>query len=467
MNNKKTRRLFYILAIGYFAIVVFLVFLIYQMPAVYTNLNTQHIENTKAELQSTLNTQSGEQLTESLAAIQEQNNMELVVVTPESIVYASTPTADFAMLTEIFNGQSLSYEGAKLFETEDGTTYQVWVAFYKIDSEAFFANMLIIMVVSVVILTVIIGLLLLVIFRQSIKPLARLRDNINKLRAYRLKELRGEDNSNADYDLLSKALGEFTDDLQGKFDTIGSEYTLLEQQLQEKQELYQTKMQMVQSLVHDTKAPISMELFSIKQLKEALTEYPELIAKLDDMQQNNEELMEEIIDMMHIIKDKESDMLLEKEVVDLAEIVRSTIRRFDAAIQEKNLFYTIDMPQKLPMFINKIQIKQLLFNIISNVCQYTEADGEFELMLYDEGEQLHIIAANDVQDTSSIDFDKVFELFYLPESNDNSTATGIGMYTIKHMVDIYKGTVRFEPSESGVVLTITIPNPKEPGDDNA
>ncbi|TLG71774.1 sensor histidine kinase [Culicoidibacter larvae] len=467
MNNKKTRRLFYVLAIGYFAIVVFLVFLIYQMPLIYTNLNTQHIESTKTEIQTAINTKTGEDLATNLARIQEQNNMELVVVTPEAIVYSSMPTADFAMLTEIFDGQNLSYEGAKLFQAEDGTSYQVWVAFYKVDSEAFFANMLIIMVISVVILTIIIGLLLLVIFRQSIKPLTRLRDNINKLRAYRLKELRGVNNSDADYDLLSKALGEFTDDLQGKFDTIGTEYTLLEQQLQEKQELYQTKMQMVQSLVHDTKAPISMELFSIKQLKEALGEYPELIAKLDGMQQNNEELMAEIIDMMHIIKDKESEMILEKEIVDLAEVVRSTIRRFDAAIQEKNLFYSIDMPQKLPILVNKIQIKQLLFNIISNVCQYTEIDGEFELVLYDEDEQLHIIAANEVQDTSKIDFGKVFELFYLPEANDNNTATGIGMYTIKHMVDIYNGTARFEPSESGVVLTITIPNPKEPGDSHA
>ncbi|TLG73010.1 sensor histidine kinase [Culicoidibacter larvae] len=156
---------------------------------------------------------------------------------------------------------------------------------------------------------------------------------------------------------------------------------------------------------------------------------------------------------------------MQKELVDIVGEVKHLILRFETAIKNKNLFFVADMPAFLEIKINRIQLKQLLYNIIANICQYTDVGGEFAITLYEEDGLLHIIASNDVSDTSAIDFARVFDLFYI--AGNNELSSGVGMYVIKQAAESLGGSAQFAPTEQGVILSVQFPLIKAGDSDEA
>lgn len=463
MKNTRWKKLFYVLTITYFVFVLILAAALYLMSYMYNQLNIQHAEQMKSEITEILHTGDRSDLPQTLSDFEAANNIDLVVITPDELVYSSMPTADFAILNKTVNQEQISFYGAFTVE-QDGIIYQVWTAVYKINSEQFFIIMMTAFVLAVLVLACIIIVLLLLVFRNSIKPLSRLRDNILKLRRYQLDEVAAKANAN-EYDRLSQELSEFTDDLQEKMDVIGTQYSQLERELQEKQEQHISKINLVRSLIHDAKTPVSLELLNISQLKKHDDDAEAYEKRLKNMEQNNRALLADILDIMKILNDDDLQTLAQKEVVDIVGEVKNLMLRFETAIKNKNLFFIADMPAFLEIKINRIQLKQLLYNIISNICQYTDAGGEFEMTIYEADGFLHIIAANDVSDTSGIDFARVFDLFYI--AGNNELSSGVGMYVIKQAAESLGGSAQFAPTEQGVRLSVQFPLLKAGDSDEA
>ncbi|TLG71246.1 hypothetical protein [Culicoidibacter larvae] len=301
MKNTGWKKLFYVLTITYFVFVLILAAALYLMSNMYNQLNMQHAETMKNEITEILYTQETSDLPQVLSAFKAENNVDLVVITPNELIYSSMPTADFSVLNKTVNQEQISFYGAFTVE-QDGLTYQVWTAVYKINSEQFFLIIMTAFVLAVLVLACIIIVLLLLVFRNSIKPLSRLRDNILKLRSYQLDEVAAKANAN-EYDRLSQELSEFTDDLQEKMDVIGTQYSQLERELQKKQEQHISKINLVRSLIHDAKTPVSLELLNISQLKKNDGNIEENEQRLQNMEQNNKALLADILDIMKILNE--------------------------------------------------------------------------------------------------------------------------------------------------------------------
>lgn len=457
-NKQKTskkyvwRKSFYLLTFIYLSIVVALAIGAYQLPSIYEAVDSKRTEHIKETIQQALQDKAHAAQEKQLHNIASDNNIDLVILTDDGFEFKTTNSSNFEQLQEEVNTKLLSYQSSYHLEI-DHVNYRIWLAVYQMEPQAFFEVVISLLVVSVLILFALLSSLIFIMFKKLIEPINRLKNNILKLKHFQFEAVTHHSNR-TEYDAISEELSEFTDDLQGKIDHLGVSYTLLEKELQAEKEKLIYKNQSIGTMVHHLKTPNAlMTLYSQQVLMQTEDEaVKELIQK---MQEQNQLLLSEIKEIVKLSHETATEQ--QPENIDVIVVVREVLQRFEELLQSKDILYNLDSPRHLAFTIDPIELKQLLYNIMSNASQYTPVGGNIELTIYQEDQQLHLEAFNDIEQDHGIDFEQVFNLFYSNQGEKNGYGNGIGLYTIKNTVEKNRGTCTFMPFEEGVRLEIILP----------
>ncbi|MGY3778532.1 sensor histidine kinase [Isobaculum melis] len=461
-SNKKRkvylwRKSFYLVSVIYFVTIILLSLVVYNVPAVYQAMEDKRIEMIQEQVATIVTTEEEPQINEALNEFRKNEEIELVTIGEQGEHYGTLPIYDFDLLNQWAGDKNFTYYSAYELKGKN-QTYQVWLAIYRMDPQTLFHKIVLFLAIGIMILFVIITILVMTMFRNLVTPIKRLRDNLFKLKDFKLSEIhQNQNNRDTEYDAISNELILFTGDLQEKMDTIGVKYSSLEKELQAQKEYSIYKEQMISSLVHDLKTPLSASALQIESIRNSYLHDSFLVEQLDQVLLDDRKLFSEIKELLHFMHTKYDSLDRQKSAFNVLTIVRESLQRFSKTFEKQKIHYLIDIPSDLIISMSSIEFKQLMHNILSNVCQYTDEGGDFSLSIYEMENQLYIEAYNDKQDTSKIDFPKVFDLFYFTKNETNSFSTGVGMYTIKSMIDQYRGTYSFEPKDKGVLLKLTIP----------
>lgn len=459
-NKTKTlNRMVLLVGVSYFAIVVILAILIYRVPIIYQKMNDQRILEIKDDISLALEQSSERSQEEALQHIIDNETLDLVVLRNNDVVVSTVSLDRLSNLQESVNQKALAYQAAYPHATSNGQEYRVWVAIYKFEPQDLFNQMMFSMVAIIGILFLLITLLVFFMLKKLFSPIKRLRDNIFKLKAYRLSEISSIDEA-TEFDILSEELSDFTEDLRGRMDSFGVKYSLLENELQANREQSIYKEELLSAFAHDLKTPFNVSLFQIEKIEKMAEDNSNMLAEIEGLKQRNEKILGDINELLTIINSDNSQEYKKLKDVDIVSLFRATLRLFQPIFTEKDIQYYVDIPSSLILYISEVDIRQLLHNIISNVCQYTDIGGNFEFSIYEENNIVYLEAYNDKSDISMIDFEHVFELFYTVKGNNHTFGSGIGMHTMKSMVTKYGGTITFAPKEDGVQLSIQLPKVK-------
>ncbi|TLG77472.1 sensor histidine kinase [Culicoidibacter larvae] len=453
-RNKKQlwRTAFYLIVVFYIVIVIGLAVLIFNIPMLYQRSEQQYIDDTKERINMIL--QTGDDVAGELRQLKGSADFDIVVKDGEMVVFSTVVETDFSELKIIADNNLLNYYS--VYEVNNGTDdYQIWLAIYKMAPQYFFELTMSVIVFGVTILSLIMTVLIIIMFRKLIMPIRRLQTNILNLKDYRLAEVSSKSNQ-VEYDNLSAELSEFSDDLQEKMQLVNDNYSSLERSLQKQEEKNIYQKRMASAIVHDLKTPINVAMIQAERLNKYLADNPEAQKILTDLENLEIRLMGQVNDVLQIMNE-ETGFNDHVQRIDVVKVAKGILELFTTMFEERQLSVAIDAPEHLFGNFRPIELKQILHNIISNACQYADTGGEFILSFDEIDHQLVIAAYNDKQNTSLIDFNHVFDLFYHMSDDDIHFGSGIGMYTIKSMVQQYNGSCQFMPVENGVLLKIILP----------
>ncbi|TLG77209.1 sensor histidine kinase [Culicoidibacter larvae] len=455
------RKLFYTGGGIYLLLVIAMGTLVLNVPAIYNQAEKEHVTGIQTEVQSILNQTTGEEMVNQLTVATSSDEFDLVIKQDGKIVFNSVNETNFSELRDSVKEGYTSYHSAFEYTANNNQHYQIWIAIYRLPAQDFFELLMAVLLAGVATLTVIMTFLVFMLYRRLILPIRQLQQNILNLREYRFSEL--EASRNSSYNELSTELTEFSEDLQDKMHTFDSNYTRLERELQVEQEKTVYQQQLATAIVHDLKTPINVAIIQTEQLQQKLP--PEvsedtLFAELLDTEHKLIGAVNEVLQVMN----KPGDNKDELQLIDAVAMSKTVMKLFNKLFEKQQILASLDVPSKLMVTFRPIELKQILHNIISNACHYTDMGGEFELSLDQENELFVIRAYNDKADVSNIDFAHVFDLFYQVGEDDDGHGSGVGMYTIRSMVEAYHGTCSFEPFENGVLLTIKLPTSGGNGD---
>lgn len=445
MNREKRWRIgLGLIAIIYVLAVVYLLFFIFNLNANLRHEQDSYENEIKMEVNNILN--SNNNLNEQLAKLFENKRIELVVLDKDNKrVFSSLGFDSLAELENEINKNVISNKALYHVKTVDNI-YQVFLATYFLDTQLYFNNFIFIVCSVSVFFSTLLFIVVFLLYRNMVNPLALFANNIHKLRNFDFSNIHTDDHIN-EYNKLSSEIMEFADDINNSVKDIELRYLKAENKIIDSERQTNIKNSMIRSLIHDLKTPIAIAQMDIynanvsdKNLKDASNILEELPEKIN-----------EILKVLHL-----DEIPMEKANVDLVVLLNEIIKEHSPLLNDDIYFEFITVDSLVLETYPEI-IKQVVGNALTNAIKYLSDGNEIIIELHknDALKCANLRIVNSSKEISQNDLDNSFGL--LTRLNSNSEGSGSGLFIIKSLTEYLNGKVSLKYEEGMIVLDICIP----------
>lgn len=149
--------------------------------------------------------------------------------------------------------------------------------------------------------------------------------------------------------------------------------------------------------------------------------------------------------------------------VDLTDVAWQTIEQYKASEKDLDKTFEFEVPEgELLADVDEYKFNQVLNNLVSNSIKFTHDGGKISIKLEDKGETVLMTLADDGIGIPKKYHKNLFEKFTKARRPGlkGEPSTGLGMSTIKAVVEGHGGRIWFE-SEENIGSTFYIEIPKE------
>lgn len=289
------------------------------------------------------------------------------------------------------------------------------------------------------ILCVIVALLLAFYFsRNTIVPMARLRDHMKK-------------NTQNDQiePLDTKGLHDEVLELATAYNAMISK---LNSQMQEIEQLQNMRSEFVANVSHELKTPLTSIRGFVETLKNGAI-YKEDVAMrfLNIIDIEADRLQNLIADILFLSKIEKMDGEDKGALFCLTDLTYEVMEMLQVQAQEKAVDLLFTPPCEVWIHADESKIKQLMINLVSNAIKYNKDEGKVYIRIRKPKENHVEIQVSDTGiGMQEEDLNRVFERFYCVDKgrSQKNGGTGLGLSIVKHIANLYGGNVIAE-SEVG------------------
>jgi two-component sensor histidine kinase len=222
--------------------------------------------------------------------------------------------------------------------------------------------------------------------------------------------------------------------------------------------------ELLNNFAHDLKTPLA----AVKSYIELMGVYGELNEKqqhFQDRAQLSLEQMQRIVTGLLNYSQLEQNRSLNLQVVDLYEMVETTVAILESAASEKNISIEIDIPiADSQVFADPLLLEHAITNLLTNAIKYNKHDGRVIVKARTSGAtQVRV----DISDTGigipREEQRRVWERFYRIERQGQSATegTGLGLAIVKAVIEKHGGHIRLASTEGkGTTFTFDLPRPR-------
>ena len=133
---------------------------------------------------------------------------------------------------------------------------------------------------------------------------------------------------------------------------------------------------------------------------------------------------------------------VQKEVVELADVVATAIEAADKLITARQHQLTISLPpQPLYLEADALRLAQVLTNLLCNAAKFTEPGGHLLVSATLNDGQIVIRVQDNGRGIPQHRLPHVFDLFRQFSDGDSTGGMGIGLALVKSLVELHDGTV--------------------------
>lgn len=322
--------------------------------------------------------------------------------------------------------------------------------------------------------------------RSVTEPIVKLTETVEELEKGKLSARAGT-NTNAELLTLEKGINSMASTLQRAQDNLQDEVaqataelrnTLLELEKKNKeldvqrsraQEANQSKSQFLANMSHELRTPLNA-IIGYSEMLEEEAEQAGDTGYIPDVQKVNsagKHLLSLINDILDLSKVEAGKMTLYLETADVESVIAytaSTIRPL--AAQNSNELVLDSDPDIGSMRMDVTKVRQVLFNLLSNACKFTE-EGTITLgakRIEMGGKEWIEFAVSDTGiGMTSKHMDNLFEAFAQADESITKKygGTGLGLTLCKSFSELMGGEINVR-SEAGEGSTFTLLLPVEP-----
>jgi len=290
------------------------------------------------------------------------------------------------------------------------------------------------------------------------------QDLLNQVEA-QLSKPRQKDKATGTEFYLREHSASLVEELERKLNELSVAHEKLSAMHERLQRLDEAKTDFINVAAHELRTPLTM----VHAYTDMLRTHPKLSGDegiegmMEGLRKGVDRLNDIIQDMVSIVRAELSTMDLAYSPLPLKSVMEKVAKEFLPAIEQRNLTWTLNIPDNLPMVIgDSKQLTQLFSRLVGNAIKYTPDSGKITIIAkYFEGEEPQETEDNFVEvaviDTG-IGIDKkeqglVFEKFYTAEDTSlHSTGKtqfrgggpGLGLTIAKGIVEAHGGRIWVE-----------------------
>ncbi|MFW5748542.1 MAG: ATP-binding protein [Chloroflexota bacterium] len=237
-------------------------------------------------------------------------------------------------------------------------------------------------------------------------------------------------------------------------------HALVMQDVTPYKEMDRLKSDLVATVSHDLKQPLSVMRGYIDLLQMKNTFDPgslNFIEKLEQSIVSMRHLIDDVLDLARI----ESGAELDFEHFGIGGMIKDCIESNRQSAEQKAMSLITDLPRDLP-FIDgdPVRLAQIFNNLISNAIKYTPPEGRVHIAAEKRRSTVRVMIRDNGMGISPEDQAHIFERFYRvrrPET-DSIEGTGLGLAIVRKLVEAHQGRIRVESKlGEGSTFIVTLP----------
>jgi signal transduction histidine kinase/CheY-like chemotaxis protein len=229
-----------------------------------------------------------------------------------------------------------------------------------------------------------------------------------------------------------------------------------------------TKAAFVAKVSHEFRTPLNMIIGLVNLMIDTPQIYGRHLPKamLDDLliiQRNCDHLASMINDVLALSQSESGRLTLNREYVDLREIIEQALDVVSPLVKKKGLETNYTVPEPLSLvYCDRTRIRQVLLNLVSNAARFTESGGVY-VNVEDQPNALLVSVRDTGPGISREDAEYIFDPFCQGATSRpwrDKGGTGLGLTISKQFIELHGGKIWLE-SQLGVGSTFYFNLPKE------
>lgn len=216
----------------------------------------------------------------------------------------------------------------------------------------------------------------------------------------------------------------------------------------------QERVEMVESLAHDLKTPLSIIQGYSEALIDSNIEGDEKLRRYLAIIKENSEKGSKLVQQMQYTSELErSGALLHLAVVDIPSFIKRKVSHYELQATEKKIKIMTQIQGEVqkPISTDEEKLERILDNIVSNSLQYTPEGGSICISVKMEPDNVFYEISDSGIGFSIKDIENVFKKFYRGDEARGSKNghSGLGLYVAKQLVEQLGGSIKVYNNKTG------------------
>jgi signal transduction histidine kinase len=209
---------------------------------------------------------------------------------------------------------------------------------------------------------------------------------------------------------------------------------------------------------HDLRSPLSVLVGQATLLKKRSEGDAFVRARVEAILRSATRMDAMIEDLVDSARKESQQLRLEVGPVDVGAYLSELLDRSAPLFDGKRIRLTLGGAGGLIALADPNRLDRIVMNLVSNALKYSPAESMVELGAAAGGGWVTISVADHGPGIPSEDLPHLFERFYRGQRTAARGGLGIGLYSVRLLVEAHGGTVRVEPgSQGGTTFHVALP----------
>ena len=262
-------------------------------------------------------------------------------------------------------------------------------------------------------------------------------------------------------DLEVRVPAEATDEIGELARAFNTMAARIKESLEREQTLMTNRRELVESVSHDLRTPLSSLRVVIESLNDGVvTDEADVKRYLQTAQSEVMYLGQLVDDLFELSRIDAGLMTLHTEPVYLDELVADTVEAMTPQAARQGLALGGEVAEGMgPVSADAVRLQRVLHNLVQNALMHTPAGGAVTIMARDRDGGVEVTVTDTGEGIAEEELARIFERNHRPTGEDRrARGSGLGLSIARGIVEAHGGSIRAASRpDDGSTFTFTLP----------